>query len=65
MVSVSPQVLPPFLAAERSVLQRDGLCWPGAHAQVSANGAQIFVWFTPKLLSGLMVPGSDRKPTGL
>lgn len=35
------QVLPPLLGAEWSVLQCDDLCWPGAHAQVSSNGAQM------------------------
>ena len=41
MASVSPQVLPPFPGAERSVLQRDGLRRPGAHAQVSASEVDL------------------------
>lgn len=41
MWSVFPQVLPPFLGAEWSVLQCDCLRWPGAHAQVRILGVQL------------------------
>lgn len=42
---LSPQVLPPFLGAERSVLQCDGLLWPGEYAQVSEKAALFcFSW---------------------
>lgn len=37
-----PQVLPAFLGAEWSVLQRDGLLRPGEYAQVSVKAARLF-----------------------
>lgn len=45
-LSLSPQVFPPFLAAERPVLRRDGVCQPGAHAQV--RGKLSFSFRKPK-----------------
>lgn len=41
MPCVSQQVLPPFPGAKRSVLQRNDLRWPGAHAQVGSSGVQM------------------------
>lgn len=38
---LSPQVLPPFLGTERSVLQCDGLLRPGEYAQVSVKAAPL------------------------
>lgn len=56
-VSLSPQVLPPFLGAERSVLQCDGLLWPGEYAQVSLKAALLFFL--------VLVQGINRKPAKL
>lgn len=51
---VSPQVLPPFLGAEWSVLQCDGLLRPGEYAQVSVKAAHLFFF--------VLTLGIKRKP---
>lgn len=50
----SLQVLPPFLCAERSVLQCHGLLRPGEYAQVSVKAALLFFL--------VLVQGINRKP---